>query len=418
LLLAGGQQTSDQGPIVIGGGGDGGGDPGSGDGGSGGTPIGPALLLSLPPNTDTTQSILQQFFGELSYVEAQHNEYTGSSYDDDAGANYAPYPEGYLSVPSHDPAANAPYWNNWDGDTDPEFFGAIRAYELTHGLVSVGGSSALHAVALQLTGQNTTSVFVDGRYYIGTFHPGNAPGDVSGQPENNITVQGIHDGYWTFSLDNSGIAQSGLVGAGLWSYANFAGAASPLAHNSSAPTELTPAEKQAALDLLAGNSKFFDFKLNGVDIAPAILDAIKKDTIAFTDDFLPGRALTDTPHHTIYLSSSFKSDPVGLALVLAHEGLHQAMWNIFGPHGDSIYEETLGKLVSAYAMSGLTTQQLNVLKTDTITYNDINNVKTLSDQGNFVGIMNYIRPLYGAISDYPLDPIYNVLKGSFHDTRG
>ena len=81
----------------------------------------------------------------------------------------------------------------------------------------------------------------------------------------------------------------------------------------------------AVVQKLSSDSKFWAFKLNGVDIDHAILKALSMDTIFFSDDDLNGSdAKTDELTGTIQVSTAFENDPVALALVLAHEGLHQA----------------------------------------------------------------------------------------------
>ena len=185
---------------------------------------------------------------------------------------------------------------------------------------------------------------------------------------------------------------------------------------------ITAAMRLAVIHKLSSDPKFWAFKLNGVDIDHAILKALNGDTIYFSDDGLPAGAMahTDAGLHTIQVSTAFENDPVGLAMLLAHEGLHQAMFDLFRDHNDSMYEEALGKLVSAYVYSGLSSADQQFVANDAnptvhAFYNGTMTVVGLSNQHNFQGIMNYVAamPAYSTLHEYPDQNIYSIIGGSF-----
>jgi hypothetical protein len=304
----------------------------------------------------------------------------------------------FVPFPSHDPGLNSQDYLWTDTDT-----------ELTTGAIggifgSLSGSSFLVTPNDE---SGTSAIYAVGGFLLaGIYHSGTAaPYDTSGNLPGDIIISARAQGYWEFvPIGTTPIGYTpGTGGSGI----------APSSLPNSHFTVASSAEKQNAIDLLNSDSGFKLFKLKGVDIDPAILKSIKDDTVVFTDLLSPGEAQTNDFTKTIYLSNSYRSDPVGFALVLAHEGLHQAFFDIFGPHGNSIYEESLGALVSAYAMSGLSQQNLAILQNDSAFYADVAKVKSLSDQGNFSGIMQYIKLSYGGIPDLPASDIYNVLKGSF-----
>ncbi|WP_294333667.1 hypothetical protein [uncultured Sphingomonas sp.] len=391
-VAGGGQQTSEEGPWVWGG------DPGAGGGGG----AAPPPVATLANFGHSAQEALQAFMDELSYTEAQHNDYVGSSYDHDIGGDASPWPFD-SHIPVHDPGANAQYWRDWNGDTDPETLRNISANQLMYGSAQYG-SFAADEVAIRSANGDHLSAYVNGIFYDGTYHSsGTAP--TSG--DDIVVTSGPDHGYWTFNADFSGISQANLLNAGLGSVNNFSGI------QSHASGEMSHADKQNAIDLLKVNAGFHAFKLNGMDIEHDILKALDQKRVVFVDGWPDQHAETPAGEF-IFLSSSFKSDPIGTALVLAHEGLHAALANEFGYHGGSIYEEALGKLVTAYAFSGLNQTQQNSIKTsDPGFYSDTIAYKSLSDQGNFSAIMDRARATYGAIELYPLPNIYNVIKGSF-----
>lgn len=191
-------------------GGDGGNDGSGGGSGGSGTPPPPPpppVMSMVSP----TAYALQQFFDDFSDAAATNNQYSGSDYDHDSGADYAPY-DMNQGIPSHDPG-NA-YWNSWDQDIDPEFLEAITAGTPNYVISGTLSLPDLHldsTVALDVIDSTHLETYVDGQFLVGTYH-GVAPPPVNpnaaGTLADPIVITGSGDGYWTFSFTGAPPPQS------------------------------------------------------------------------------------------------------------------------------------------------------------------------------------------------------------------